>query len=299
VLICEEVVDGMATYIESGWCFSELSTAWLGKQLDRFSSASASVSLVRRNLALQGEGEAWIQVFDAHLEVKTFFDEGDRDIVRALVKGFVLKSRLVCAIQDASPERLARVLNELKNGPWRGFLDQPVDSCLNTPLHLAVDRGFAAGVRQLLDSGANPRLRNLRGDKPVQFFLVPRFGSAATACRLHIAKTDLVEIVGSATSLLLVTERDQDSGLDGSRVVDQDMETAENLDSVHLEPVAKGGEGSVGPKTLAPACAEGSSWEPMGVEAQLEQAHPSLTACIRLSGFGALDVRLAGIVVTL
>mmetsp|Transcript_128366 Transcript_128366/g.410441 ORF Transcript_128366/g.410441 Transcript_128366/m.410441 type:complete len:120 (+) Transcript_128366:670-1029(+) len=54
---------------------------------------------------------------------------------------------------------------------------------MNTPLHLAVARGFTSGVRQLLSSGANPTLRNLRGDTPVQYFLLPRLGSAASACR--------------------------------------------------------------------------------------------------------------------
>jgi len=185
VLVCEEVTGTVVPYTESGWCFSELHVALLGGQLDKYSSQCGVVQkLAKPPHSSEGdELQHFVDTTNESLDGKFFQEEENRATVRGIIGRFVLKGRLVDAVRNRHAGRLAEVLSDLEHRQLRGFLDEPVDELMNTPLHLAVARGFTSGVRQLLSSGANPTLRNLRGDTPVQYFLLPRLGSAASACR--------------------------------------------------------------------------------------------------------------------
>ena len=73
-------------------------------------------------------------------------------------------------------------LEEVDSKRRWAILDQSVDASQNTPLHIAVQAGFADIVRVLLDAGANPQLRNVYGDTPSQWRMWPRLGAAARLC---------------------------------------------------------------------------------------------------------------------
>merc|ERR1711924_22983 len=81
-------------------------------------------------------------------------------------------------------------------------LDEPVDDQLNTLLHLAVRVGSTSAVQELLHHGAKAGLRNLRGDTPTQWFLLPRCSKAAAVCRSngHECLADVADaaIIGRA-----------------------------------------------------------------------------------------------------
>merc|ERR1712183_985631 len=76
-----------------------------------------------------------------------------------------------------------RQLEHLKENRLLSTLDDPVDEYLNTPLHVAVTVRCASIVHELICYGAKPYLHNLRGDTPSQWWVLPRFSSAAAVCR--------------------------------------------------------------------------------------------------------------------
>ena len=82
------------------------------------------------------------------------------------------------------------------------MLDEPVDDKLNTLLHLAVRVRSTSAVQELLHHGAKAGLRNLRGDTPTQWFLLPRCSKAAALCRSsgheRLADVADAEILGRA-----------------------------------------------------------------------------------------------------
>merc|ERR1711908_237331 len=99
------------------------------------------------------------------------------------VRGFVLKRKLIDAIRN-NPSEVDNALAEIQSfGLTSTILGQPVDECLNTPLHIAVEAGDVASVTALLQHGADPTQRNLRGDTPSQFFLWPKIHLAACTVR--------------------------------------------------------------------------------------------------------------------
>jgi len=55
----------------------------------------------------------------------------------------------------------------------------------DTSLHLAVSVGSLEVAKILISNGANVHLRNERGDSPLQWFMLPRFGKVAHACRTN------------------------------------------------------------------------------------------------------------------
>ena len=58
-----------------------------------------------------------------------------------------------------------------------------------TPLHPAVDKGHVEVVRHLLRAGAIPELRNLQGDRPVDFLQGQRYDNDECKLMLKAAAT--------------------------------------------------------------------------------------------------------------
>merc|ERR1711862_990981 len=108
--------------------------------------------------------------FRRELDSKLFFKEGDRSIVRSIVEGFIFK-RLCCdAVHDDNVLKLQELLacTSLPN-----VLNHVIDAHGNTLLHVAVRHRSFAVVWALLDAGADPTIRNTRGDLPWQTFMLP------------------------------------------------------------------------------------------------------------------------------
>jgi len=86
-------------------------------------------------------------------------------MVEGIIHSFLLKRLLIDVIRSRDVAGVRNVIDELQDfSLLHTTLDQPVDSLLNTPLHIAVQVGCAGVVRVLLQHGASPALRNLRGD---------------------------------------------------------------------------------------------------------------------------------------
>eukprot|EP00928_Gymnodinium_smaydae_P097760 TRINITY_DN8931_c0_g3_i1.p1 TRINITY_DN8931_c0_g3~~TRINITY_DN8931_c0_g3_i1.p1 ORF type:complete len:593 (-),score=68.88 TRINITY_DN8931_c0_g3_i1:189-1745(-) len=185
VMVCPEVAAGCAEYSISGWCFSEVSVAALGKQLDLFSSSFVQEARpAEMPSVLQGDAlQALKANFENELGTKIFVYESDRSIVRDLYDGFLLKAQLRDAIDKKDAPSFQRVLGEIQAKHLEILLDQPIDLRLNTLLHLAVTRKFHEAVLGLLECGADVSLKNISGDSPWQWKMLPRFcNSAARTC---------------------------------------------------------------------------------------------------------------------
>jgi len=180
VLVLDEVDEGSHPYLMSGWCFSELTIARLGRQLDMFSPEFAEPLLATSFLGRKAD---ILARFGEELEEKVFFNEADRLTVRMLFYDYVLKRWLVDAIRQGNTCEARIILLQLSTFRRQVMLSSCADSMLNTPLHLAVNTGCVQMVRVLRDLGADPRLRNLRGDTAAQWLLVPQLRRAALACR--------------------------------------------------------------------------------------------------------------------
>ena len=174
VMVCEEVAEGVAPYETSGWCFLERSIATLGHQLHTY---SPQFSIDCESL------DDFLVTFKAELQGKIFFAEEDRGVCETIGHDYVLKRRLVDAIQAKDLDGVGTILGELVGERLQNLLDRPIDDLQNTMLHKAVMNGFEAGVQALIHHGANSSLRNLRGDLADQWFMWPRLGRAAAAAR--------------------------------------------------------------------------------------------------------------------
>lgn len=186
VMALEEVVENTHSYWESGWCFSELSIATLGRQLHQYSSHMESRTCTQGEACKikdSGSVKAFLEAFQKELEEKHFAAEGDRGVVAGLVRGYLSKRLLVDAIAADSHGQFKEVLAGIAHEELQALLEQPVDSRLNTLLHMAVQRRSLPIARELLLRGAQPRLRNLRGDTPAQCQMLPRVSAAARLCR--------------------------------------------------------------------------------------------------------------------
>jgi len=85
-----------------------------------------------------------------------------------------LDSCLVCILLGCDYCVHARGPRTWARGPWIGKRKRNGKGNWN---------GFEAGVRALIERGANPRLRNRWGDTPGQLFMFRRPGAAAAAAR--------------------------------------------------------------------------------------------------------------------
>mmetsp|Transcript_88188 Transcript_88188/g.184261 ORF Transcript_88188/g.184261 Transcript_88188/m.184261 type:complete len:702 (-) Transcript_88188:87-2192(-) len=183
VLVSPEVDDTSSPYYDSGWCWSESSIAWLGGQLALFPSNDEIRHRLKDKIRHNDDLPDIGRKLERSLEEKTFLFETDRSISRTMIRCFVLKRRLLHALQNKLAGLLEPVLQELVTGGYEGILNQPVDDNLNTPLHYAVSRNFPEGVQLLLDAGADKATRNLHGDTSVQYCMLPRLNKAARLCR--------------------------------------------------------------------------------------------------------------------
>ena len=125
-----------------------------------------------------------------------------RKVAMGIVQGFMSKRVLVDAILRNEQDTIRIQLVRLRDNGLLSTLDEPVDENLNTLLHLAVRVRSTSAVQELLHHGAKAGLRNLRGDTPTQWFLLPRCSKAAALCRSsgHEGLADVAdaEILGRA-----------------------------------------------------------------------------------------------------
>jgi len=175
VLVCPEVSAHAHSYDHSGWCFSEITIANLGNQLETYSPTFCKDINVE-------EFEAG---FEGSLAGKNFVNEADRKTVRNIVNDFLRKRRLIEGVKRRDEQCMTTVLSELSLSGSRlqSLLDQPIDPKLNTILHVAVAMRFQRGAEILIDYGARCDLLNVKGDSPLQWYLFPRLSRTAWACR--------------------------------------------------------------------------------------------------------------------
>ena len=196
VLVLDAVMDGVPPYHTSGWCFAELTTAALGKQLIKYSHDHEENAAIGRDTSLgHASATSIFQVaFEAELAQKIFFFNSDRVIVRNIVNDYVSKRRLMEAIDRKDRNAVLSVLLELPNGRRQVMINQPVDETLNTPLHRAVQIGCVEVAQLLINHGADPNWKNVRGDHPAQWFIFPRMRRAAQACRNGVPQSLRLEV---------------------------------------------------------------------------------------------------------
>ena len=210
VLVLNEVPpdDNAHNYIDSGWCTCELAVAMLGQTLDQFSKEQLG-HLMRRShieLSMSNMSEDAAAEFEerarAEIGAKHFLHDSDRNVAMGIVQGFMSKRVLVDAILRNEQDTIRIQLVRLRDNGLLSTLDEPVDENLNTLLHLAVRVRSTSAVQELLHHGAKAGLRNLRGDTPTQWFLLPRCSKAAALCRSsgHERLADVAdpEILGRA-----------------------------------------------------------------------------------------------------
>ena len=210
VLVLNEVPpgDNAHNYIDSGWCTCELAVAMLGQTLDQFSKEQLGL-LMRRShieLSMSNMSEDAAAEFEerarAEIGAKHFLHDSDRNVAMGIVQGFMSKRVLVDAILRNEQDTIRIQLVRLRDKGLLSTLDEPVDENLNTLLHLAVRVRSTSAVQELLHHGAKAGLRNLRGDTPTQWFLLPRCSKAAALCRSsgheRLADVADAEILGRA-----------------------------------------------------------------------------------------------------
>eukprot|EP00929_Paragymnodinium_shiwhaense_P046244 TRINITY_DN23540_c0_g1_i3.p2 TRINITY_DN23540_c0_g1~~TRINITY_DN23540_c0_g1_i3.p2 ORF type:complete len:188 (+),score=50.84 TRINITY_DN23540_c0_g1_i3:243-806(+) len=127
--------------------------------------------------------ENFKQVFEKELEVKRFFNEDDRVIVRGIVMGYLEQRLLVDGLARQDVAAVRRSLRQLEQEGLLQSLQHPVDDSLDTLLHKAVRLPSSGIVQALLDAGADPLALNLIGDTPSQLFALPRLGASAQLAR--------------------------------------------------------------------------------------------------------------------
>merc|ERR1712183_1221835 len=105
------------------------------------------------------------------------------EVVRNIVKEFLVKRNLIDAIRHRNSHRVKVILSRICPTRVRHILSQTIDSSLNTPLHYAVTYNFAEILQVLVKFGADANLRNMRGASPSQWFGLPRLNNAARVSR--------------------------------------------------------------------------------------------------------------------
>lgn len=91
------------------------------------------------------------------------------------------------------------------------FLADPVDEYGNTLLHIAVRQSSREVTERLIRAGANPALRNWRGDLPTQRFMCPlRRPGAHIVRKAALGKTseivELSQFISSSVSFNIIPE---------------------------------------------------------------------------------------------
>jgi len=198
VLVLQDVTGDVHPYWYSGWCFSEFASSLLTRKLDEYSSeaiadyenwltqgrhAAGLVSLLAEAILNADIAPRILELFDADLNEKKFFADSDRETVRDIVHGYVLIRQLSDAVMQGTVAETTALLAKLWEKGLTGQLDHAVDASLDTLLHKAVSSGNADITQLLLDAGSSPAQLNLRGDRPDQWFMLPRCSAAAQACR--------------------------------------------------------------------------------------------------------------------
>eukprot|EP00931_Biecheleriopsis_adriatica_P034127 TRINITY_DN19749_c0_g1_i1.p1 TRINITY_DN19749_c0_g1~~TRINITY_DN19749_c0_g1_i1.p1 ORF type:complete len:603 (-),score=65.00 TRINITY_DN19749_c0_g1_i1:41-1849(-) len=197
VLVLPEVSPGVLPYSASGWCYSEFCSAFLTGQLEELSKPAIDAynkDMMTHNRKSFFDGEIlhtltketsvfFMKDFQTELETKTFFSEDDRKIVSGIVEGTLLKALLANAISSQSAARVRDVLDDCREKGLENILNHAVDGSQDTCLHRAVHSSSLEVVNALLEGSADPSIPNLRGDTPAQFFMLPRLGANAQACR--------------------------------------------------------------------------------------------------------------------
>jgi len=172
VIILDDVPDGAVSYFDSGWCFSELSTAQASRQLDRFSPKWSGGSKKHEDLVVE-------------LSEKLFAHASDKAVVETILKVYSAKGILVSAVEESNVDAVNAILSTTSDDVKSVILNQSVDDMFNSILHRAVAKKNTEIVEMLLEHGADPRLRNERGDAPHQWLMWPRRGRAARLVREH------------------------------------------------------------------------------------------------------------------
>lgn len=201
VLVIPEVSRDVHPYFSSGWCFSEFCTALLSQKLEQLSSkaideyiawlaatddcALSADTLRQLNIGTLTEESvsAFLCMFDADLVNKKLFNEDDRPTIGGIVQGYLLKRLLTDAVRNQDEAGVKRYLAAVAEQQLDKTLDHAVDESLDTLLHIAVKFASVEIVHALLDAGADPIARNIRGDTPSQLHMLPRPGAGARLCR--------------------------------------------------------------------------------------------------------------------
>merc|ERR1712087_376702 len=100
------------------------------------------------------------------LAARHFLHESDLKVAQDIIHSFVAKRLLLDSIRRSALSEIQSILEELDSEKLRVTLNEPVDAGLNTLLHIAAQEGCIDSAQELLDYGAQPELRNLRGDVP-------------------------------------------------------------------------------------------------------------------------------------
>jgi len=121
---------------------------------------------------------------NSEVRQKRFFFPADAEAVQRIISTHALKRMLMNAIEFGDIQRVRSVVARLQESELAQWaLDQPVNAALETPLHVAVRKANFMVAKVLLDSGASPLRRNLRGDTPSQCFMLPRWSRASQLSR--------------------------------------------------------------------------------------------------------------------
>lgn len=204
VLVIPEVSGNVHPYFASGWCFSEFCSAMLTQKLKQFSAEAlveyaewlsttadsgetrVSVETLEKQSseALTAQGVAdFTTMFETELSKKRLFNEDDRVIIRGIVSGYLLLRLLGDAIRNQNEPEVQRLLAELAHKELESNLYAPIDQSLDTLLHVAARLPSKDIILALLRAGCDPNVRNLYGDTPTQFYMLPRLGEGARLCQ--------------------------------------------------------------------------------------------------------------------
>eukprot|EP00931_Biecheleriopsis_adriatica_P103875 TRINITY_DN78666_c0_g1_i1.p1 TRINITY_DN78666_c0_g1~~TRINITY_DN78666_c0_g1_i1.p1 ORF type:complete len:559 (+),score=91.73 TRINITY_DN78666_c0_g1_i1:45-1679(+) len=201
VIVLQEVTPGVSPYESSGWCFSEFCSALLTKQLGKYSAAAVAeytnnsafscigmiLDMAEESTITNQVDKKFIELFDADLSKRKFFNEDDREVVRRIVLGYLVIRQLTDAVRQGAQSEAERLLAHVKELDLLHVLHQAVDDSLDTLLHIAVQSGSKSIAKILIDAGASPEVLNYRGDRPDQWLLLPRCNEAAGFCRQLLA----------------------------------------------------------------------------------------------------------------
>eukprot|EP00928_Gymnodinium_smaydae_P094036 TRINITY_DN7847_c0_g4_i2.p1 TRINITY_DN7847_c0_g4~~TRINITY_DN7847_c0_g4_i2.p1 ORF type:complete len:679 (-),score=69.11 TRINITY_DN7847_c0_g4_i2:47-1795(-) len=194
VMILPEVANDLHSYDSSGWCFSEMCTAALGKQLDKYSQEwqqlataqlKAIFEIAHRDTIDSSSIDSFVDLVNREFRVRRFREDADRFVVRDMIVGFLLKRRLVDAVRANDVVFMKAILSNLPRDRVEQLIADVIDSKLNTLLHCAAEAGAVDTAKALLDLGASASCRNSRGDTPMQWYMAPRLNAAARLCRSY------------------------------------------------------------------------------------------------------------------